>query len=148
MKAYRGSRIIVPVILNMWWCVVNFTPCPLYPQEGTPSYVEYEAGWAAETIWTYWRRETLRPPAGIRPHVCQPVTQSLYWLQCSSSPYWVSECVDKPTRCTTSYKQSLFFLFCSTCFGRTIRPSSGALSSRLYHAVGTFVQASLAATWL
>ena len=28
------------------------------------------------------------------------------------------------------------------------RPSSGALSIKLYHAVGTFVQASLAATWL
>ena len=41
-----------------------------------------------------------------------------------------------------------FSLFCSTCFGRTIRPSSGAPSSKLYHAFGTFVQASLAATWL
>ena len=35
---------------------------------------------------------------------------------------------------------------CSTCFGRNTRPSSGALFSELYHAVGTFVQASLAAT--
>ena len=39
-------------------------------------------------------------------------------------------------------------LFCCTCFGRTIRPSSGAPSSKLYHAFGTFVQASLTATWL
>ena len=28
------------------------------------------------------------------------------------------------------------------------RPSLGALSIKLYHVVGTFVQASLAATWL
>ena len=41
-----------------------------------------------------------------------------------------------------------FSLFYSTCFGRTIGPSSGAPSSKLYHAFGTFVQASLAATWL
>ena len=33
-----------------------------------------------------------------------------------------------------------FSLFCYTCFGRTIRPSSGAPSSKLYHAFGTFVQ--------
>ena len=34
----------------------------------------------------------------------------------------------------------------STCFGRTTRPPSGALSSKLYHTVGTFVQMCLAAT--
>ena len=41
-----------------------------------------------------------------------------------------------------------FSLFCATCFGRTICPSAGAPYSKLYHAFGTFVQASLAATWL
>ena len=39
-----------------------------------------------------------------------------------------------------------FSLFCSTCFGRTIRPSSGAPSSKLHHAFGTLVQASLTST--
>ena len=42
----------------------------------------------------------------------------------------------------------LLFFTCCTCFGRTTRPSSGALSSELYHVVGTFVQASLAAARL
>ena len=46
----------------------------------------------------------------------------------------------------------IIFIFhcftCSTCFGRTTRPSSGALCSELYHAFRTFVQASLAATRL
>ena len=37
------------------------------------------------------------------------------------------------------------FLAYSTSFGRTTRPSSGALSSKLYHAIGTFVRAILAA---
>ena len=44
-----------------------------------------------------------------------------------------------------TYNLYLLFSLCSTCFGRTIRPSSGAPSSKLYHAFGTFVQASLAA---
>ena len=39
-----------------------------------------------------------------------------------------------------------FSLFGSTCFGTITCPSSGAPSSKLYHAFGTFVQASLAAT--
>ena len=47
-----------------------------------------------------------------------------------------------------TYNLYLLFLLCSTCFGRTIRPPSGASSSELYHAFGTFVQASLAATWM
>ena len=42
----------------------------------------------------------------------------------------------------------LLFFTCSTCFGRITLPSSGALSSKLYHAVGTFVRASPVATWL
>ena len=37
---------------------------------------------------------------------------------------------------------------CYTCFGRTSRPSSGAMSIKLYHVVGTFVHVSLASTWL
>ena len=57
-------------------------------------------------------------------------------------------CADKPTRCTDSYKWSLFFIVCLYMFRIITCPSSGAPSSKLYHAFGTFVQASLAATWL
>ena len=67
------------------------------------------------------------------------------------APCTILQCgLDEPTRCKTSYKWSLFFFIfhCSTCFGRTICPSSGAPSNKLYNAFGTFVQASLAATWL
>jgi hypothetical protein len=39
-----------------------------------------------------------------------------------------------------NFLQIIFiFLLCSTCFGRTTRPSSGAPSSKLYHTIGTFV---------
>jgi hypothetical protein len=39
VKAYRGSRVIAPLILNLgnkWKSVVNFTPWSLYPRERTP----------------------------------------------------------------------------------------------------------------
>lgn len=40
IKAYRGSRITAPLILNLgsrWSWIVNFTPCPLYTPRKNPS---------------------------------------------------------------------------------------------------------------
>jgi hypothetical protein len=47
MKAYRGSRGIDPLILNLvtrlrW--VVTFKPRPFYTRERTPVHIEWEAG--------------------------------------------------------------------------------------------------------
>ena len=56
-------------------------------------------------------------------------------------------CVDKPIRCTNSYKWYLFFIVWLYMFRTITSPSSGAPSSKLYHVFGKFVQASLAATW-
>ena len=55
------------------------------------------------------------------------------------------QCVDKPTRCINSYKWPLFFIVWLYIVRALTRPSSGASSSKLCHAFGTFVQASLAA---
>ena len=47
IKAYRGSRGIAPLILNLgtrWRCVVNFTRRPLYTQQRTPAPTEQKAG--------------------------------------------------------------------------------------------------------
>jgi hypothetical protein len=57
-KAYRGSRSIYPLILNIratWTWPVRFPPRPLYPQEWPT--MEWKAGWAPEPGWTVWRRE-------------------------------------------------------------------------------------------
>ena len=64
------------------------------------------------------------------------------------APCIVLQCVDKPTRCTDSYKLSLFINVWLYMFRTITCPSSGTPYSKLYHAFGTIVQASLAATWL
>ena len=56
-------------------------------------------------------------------------------------------CVDKPTRHTNSYKCSIFCIVWLYMFRTITCSSSRAPSSKLYHAFGTFVQASLAAAW-
>jgi hypothetical protein len=61
MKAYKASRGIAPLILNLsirWKCVVNSAPWALYPHGKNPSVpIDQEAGWASELVWTFWRRE-------------------------------------------------------------------------------------------
>ena len=55
MKAYRESRGITPLILNLgsrWRGMLNFTPRPLCPRERTPVHIELLASWAPEPVWT------------------------------------------------------------------------------------------------
>jgi hypothetical protein len=55
VKAYRGTRGIAPLILNLgtrWRWVVNFTPRPLYPRKINPVRTEEEAGLAPEPAYT------------------------------------------------------------------------------------------------
>ena len=74
----------------------------------------------------------------IKPvKVKKQVTLTLY------APCIILQCVDKPTRCTNSYKCSLFFIVWFYMLRAIARQSSGATSSKLYHVFGTFVQASL-----
>jgi hypothetical protein len=47
LKAYRRSRGIAPLILNLdarWREVVKFTPWPFYPKGRNPVPIELEAG--------------------------------------------------------------------------------------------------------
>jgi len=39
--------------------MVTVTLRPLYPREGTPLRFEQEAGWASQSVWTFWRRGSL-----------------------------------------------------------------------------------------
>ena len=62
----------------------------------------------------------------------------VYALVAVKNPY--IHCVDKPTRCTDSYKWSLFFNVLLYMFRTIACPSSGAPSSKLYHAFGTLLR--------
>ena len=67
MKTYRGSRGLAPHILNLgdkWRWVVGFIP-----RERTAVCTEKGAGWAPETVWTFWLREIYVAFTGIRTPV-------------------------------------------------------------------------------
>ena len=79
MKEYRGSRGITPLILDIgtrWRWVVNFTFLPIYSLGKKKSLIpyEYEAGYAKEEFWSFWRRKTLLPVPRIKPRFVQRVT--------------------------------------------------------------------------
>jgi hypothetical protein len=79
MKAYRGSRGIAPVILNLDDVVVNLTPRSFYLRAKEPPVpIERAAGWAPGPFWTFWRRETLWFLPGFKHRIVQPVACSLY----------------------------------------------------------------------
>jgi hypothetical protein len=72
-NVYRGSRGIAPLMLNLgarWKCVIIFTSLPL---ERTPVPIEWEAGWASNAVWTFWRRKCLLPLPGFKPLAVRPV---------------------------------------------------------------------------
>ena len=69
METYRGSRGIAPLILNLTLDGNNWSTSQtssLSPRKENPVLVEYEAGWAPETVWTFWGREKSLTSAGIR----------------------------------------------------------------------------------
>ena len=64
-------------------------------------------------------------------------------------PCIMFQCVDKPTRCITSYERSLLSINWLYMFRTITSPSSGASSHKLYNAlVCSCYQASLAAAWM
>ena len=70
VKAYRGTRGVAPVILNLgarWKWVFSIAPLPLYPREKIrPVPIEEEAGWSPAPVWSVWRTEKSLIHAGIR----------------------------------------------------------------------------------
>ena len=73
MKAYRGSKVTAPLILNpgsKLWSVVNITLPSLYTQQRSSVPTEWAAGWAPEPIWTFRRTGKSLTSAGIRTTDC------------------------------------------------------------------------------
>ena len=66
-----------------------------------------------------------------------------------SVPCIILQCVNKPTRCNTSYEWSLFFIIWLYMFRTITSPSSGASSHKPYNAlVCSCYQACLAVAWI
>jgi hypothetical protein len=83
MQAYRGSRGVAPLILNLgsrWRWVVNFTPWPLYPWEITPVPIELEARWAPWPVWSLRIRESRTPDLPAHSLVAVSIPSSLLRL--------------------------------------------------------------------
>jgi hypothetical protein len=63
MIAYRRSRDIAPIILNLgarWRWVVNVTSRSLYPPPGKKLGIfEHKAGWTPGTVWMFRRTDVL-----------------------------------------------------------------------------------------
>ena len=53
--------------------MVSVMPQPLFPREGTLVPTVQEAGWAAEWVWTFRRKELSLATAGIRTLARKPL---------------------------------------------------------------------------
>ena len=76
MMASSRRTGIAPLILNIgtgWWCVINFTPWPLYPRERTKVPTEKEAMWAPQTVCGFWKEKLLLLLRGFQPRAVKPV---------------------------------------------------------------------------
>jgi hypothetical protein len=82
MKAYRGSRHVAPLVLNLgirWSRVVNFMPQLLYHRKRTLIHIEYETGWTREPFQMFWIREKYSCIlSAFKALTCQPVAQLMY----------------------------------------------------------------------
>jgi hypothetical protein len=90
MKAYRGSRHIVSLILNLgtrWRCVFNFTPRPPYPPPpGRKRCYPSNRRLGGPKSWSgrFYRRENLLPKQGFESRTIQCVASriptTLFWF--------------------------------------------------------------------
>jgi hypothetical protein len=87
MKAYRVSRGIAPLILNLctrWRLVADFTTRRLYPGKEPWYSLDRMLGWAPGPAWAFWRGEN--PTRTVQP-LLQSLNQQRYssFLQISES---------------------------------------------------------------
>jgi len=76
MKAFRGSRAMVPVTCNLgtnWWYVVNFTLQLLYPLER--SSVIFRKGEVGSQSWSghFGKEKNFLPLFGFKLLIVQPI---------------------------------------------------------------------------
>jgi len=91
MKPHRESRVITVLILDLgarWMSVVNATPWPLYPRQGTPVPTVQEARWA---------------PPTIEPQTAKPITSRYthYTIPVQSPDLYVKEYIYARSKCVS-----------------------------------------------
>jgi hypothetical protein len=72
MEAYRGSRDIAPLVINLgtkWRWVVNFKLRSFYPLERSPVSTEQEAWLATEPVWTFCRKYNILHVPGFERRI-------------------------------------------------------------------------------
>ena len=77
MKAYRGSRGITLLIVNLgagWRGVVRFKTRPFLPLGKVP------AGWTPESVCKPWRRDKSLPLPRFELWTVKPLAKSVYQL--------------------------------------------------------------------
>ena len=82
---------------TLWWCVVNFTPRPIYSRESTLVPIEQGVVWPPEPFRTVWRRRKSVAPHGIQTldHPARSLVTILTAL--SRLPMWENYCsVSRP----------------------------------------------------
>ena len=64
MKTYRERRRTAPLILTLGTRERSVVKCT--PRGNNPRPTEQEAGWASESVWTYWKGDKSPAPTAIR----------------------------------------------------------------------------------
>jgi hypothetical protein len=73
----RESKVTTPLIHTVatrWRLVFNFTHRPIYPRKETLVPIQYEAEWAPEKVWAFWKREKMLLPVWIPTLECPALT--------------------------------------------------------------------------
>jgi len=80
MKAYRESRGITPLILNLgsrWRGILNFIPRPLCSRERTPVPLELWLAGPQSQSGLFGEDRYILPLSGFEPQTIHPIIQSL-----------------------------------------------------------------------
>jgi hypothetical protein len=80
-----GERRYISTILDLSisggeWS--TYAPAALPPVKEAPVSIEWEAGWAPESVWMLWSKEKYLAPVGNRTPAVQPtaISSEVFWL--------------------------------------------------------------------